>query len=157
MFLGALWGTCLLMPGSLLIVCSGQLGPRGYRVPLPCILLSEFKKTLEEAIRSDTSGHFQRLLISLSQVLSQGRAWAHGRERWTSSHREEEQGGRDVTPRSGLASQPASFQGNRDESTNVDMTLVQRDVQVSDGCSPGFLSRGRLPLPCVMRGGNSKD
>ncbi|OWK07572.1 ANXA11 [Cervus elaphus hippelaphus] len=47
---------------------------------------AEFKKTLEEAIRSDTSGHFQRLLISLSQ-------------------------------------------GNRDESTNVDMTLVQRDVQ----------------------------
>ncbi|KAB0381787.1 hypothetical protein FD755_003704 [Muntiacus reevesi] len=41
---------------------------------------TEFKKTLEEAIRSDTSGHFQRLLISLSQ-------------------------------------------GNRDESTNVDMTL----------------------------------
>lgn len=62
-----------------------------------------------------------------------------------------------MTPRSGLASQPASFQGNRDESTNVDMTLVQRDVQVSDGRSPGFLSRGRLPLPCVMRGGNSKD
>lgn len=30
---------------------------------------AEFKKTLEEAIRSDTSGHFQRLLISLSQVL----------------------------------------------------------------------------------------
>lgn len=29
---------------------------------------AEFKKTLEEAIRSDTSGHFQRLLISLSQV-----------------------------------------------------------------------------------------
>lgn len=27
---------------------------------------TEFKKTLEEAIRSDTSGHFQRLLISLS-------------------------------------------------------------------------------------------
>ncbi|XP_010616091.1 annexin A11 [Fukomys damarensis] len=47
---------------------------------------TEFKKTLEEAIRSDTSGHFQRLLVSLSQ-------------------------------------------GNRDESTNVDMTLVQRDVQ----------------------------
>uniref|UniRef100_A0A2K5E3H4 Annexin n=1 Tax=Aotus nancymaae TaxID=37293 RepID=A0A2K5E3H4_AOTNA len=47
---------------------------------------AEFKKTLEEAIRSDTSGHFQRLLISLSQ-------------------------------------------GNRDESTNVDMTLVQRDAQ----------------------------
>ncbi|NWX96055.1 ANX11 protein, partial [Nothoprocta ornata] len=47
---------------------------------------AEFKKTLEEAIRSDTSGHFQRLLISLSQ-------------------------------------------GNRDESTNVDMSLVQRDVQ----------------------------
>uniref|UniRef100_A0A8C2R9A0 Annexin n=1 Tax=Capra hircus TaxID=9925 RepID=A0A8C2R9A0_CAPHI len=53
---------------------------------------TEFKKTLEEAIRSDTSGHFQRLLISLSQ-------------------------------------------GNRDESTNVDMTLVQRDVQI-----------GKLPL-----------
>ncbi|XP_070800983.1 annexin A11 [Pituophis catenifer annectens] len=47
---------------------------------------TEFKKTLEEAIRSDTSGHFQRLLISLSQ-------------------------------------------GNRDESTNVDMALVQSDVQ----------------------------
>ncbi|EPQ15277.1 Annexin A11 [Myotis brandtii] len=47
---------------------------------------AEFRKTLEEAIRSDTSGHFQRLLISLSQ-------------------------------------------GNRDESTNVDMSLVQRDVQ----------------------------
>lgn len=54
---------------------------------LPCISLSEFKKTLEEAIRSDTSGHFQRLLISLSQVLSQGRAWAYGRERWTSESR----------------------------------------------------------------------
>ncbi|XP_005152760.1 annexin A11 [Melopsittacus undulatus] len=47
---------------------------------------AEFKKTLEEAIKSDTSGHFQRLLISLSQ-------------------------------------------GNRDESTNVDMALVQKDVQ----------------------------
>ncbi|NXG75052.1 ANX11 protein, partial [Baryphthengus martii] len=47
---------------------------------------TEFKKTLEEAIKSDTSGHFQRLLISLSQ-------------------------------------------GNRDESTNVDMSLVQKDVQ----------------------------
>ena len=70
--------------GSLLAVCGAQLGPRSYRAALPCISLSEFKKTLEEAIRSDTSGHFQRLLISLSQVLSQGRAWAHGRERWTS-------------------------------------------------------------------------
>ncbi|XP_057272329.1 annexin A11 isoform X3 [Pezoporus wallicus] len=47
---------------------------------------TEFKKTLEEAIKSDTSGHFQRLLISLSQ-------------------------------------------GNRDESTSVDMALVQKDVQ----------------------------
>ncbi|XP_074152806.1 annexin A11 [Sminthopsis crassicaudata] len=47
---------------------------------------TEFKKTLEEAIRSDTSGHFQRLLISLAQ-------------------------------------------GNRDESTNVDLSLVQRDAQ----------------------------
>ncbi|KAM9380060.1 annexin A11 [Phaethornis superciliosus] len=47
---------------------------------------TEFKKTLEEAIKSDTSGHFQRLLISLAQ-------------------------------------------GNRDESTNVDMSLVQKDVQ----------------------------
>ncbi|NXX03261.1 ANX11 protein, partial [Larus smithsonianus] len=28
---------------------------------------AEFKKTLEEAIKSDTSGHFQRLLISLAQ------------------------------------------------------------------------------------------
>ncbi|NWU95062.1 ANX11 protein, partial [Upupa epops] len=47
---------------------------------------AEFKKTLEEAIKGDTSGHFQRLLISLSQ-------------------------------------------GNRDESTTVDMSLVQKDVQ----------------------------
>nr|XP_060625044.1 annexin A11 [Anolis sagrei ordinatus] len=47
---------------------------------------SEHKKTLEEAIRSDTSGHFQRLLISLAQ-------------------------------------------GNRDESTNVNMSLVQSDAQ----------------------------
>uniref|UniRef100_A0A5F4VX49 Annexin n=1 Tax=Callithrix jacchus TaxID=9483 RepID=A0A5F4VX49_CALJA len=47
---------------------------------------AEFKKTLEEAIQSDMSGYFRRLLISLSQ-------------------------------------------GNRDESTNVDMTLVQRDAQ----------------------------
>ncbi|NXS51079.1 ANX11 protein, partial [Balaeniceps rex] len=47
---------------------------------------AEFRKTLEEAIKSDTSGHFQRLLISLSQ-------------------------------------------GNRDESTTVDMSLVQKDVQ----------------------------
>ncbi|KAM4032624.1 annexin A11 isoform 1-T3 [Anomaloglossus baeobatrachus] len=47
---------------------------------------TEFKKTLEQSIKSDTSGHFQRLLVSLSQ-------------------------------------------GNRDESTNVDMSLVQRDVQ----------------------------
>lgn len=30
-----------------------------------------------------------------------------------------------------LTTQPLSFQGNRDESTNVDMSLVQRDVQVS--------------------------
>lgn len=30
----------------------------------------EYKKTLEEAIKSDTSGHFQRLLISLAQVLA---------------------------------------------------------------------------------------
>ncbi|KAF7247543.1 Annexin A11 [Varanus komodoensis] len=47
---------------------------------------TEFKKTLEEAIRSDTSGHFQRLLISLAQ-------------------------------------------GNRDESTSVNMSVVQGDVQ----------------------------
>lgn len=40
----------------------------GCRACLPCVSLSEFKKSLEEAIRSDTSGHFQRLLISLSQV-----------------------------------------------------------------------------------------
>lgn len=29
-----------------------------------------------------------------------------------------------------LTMPPASFQGNRDESTNVDMTVVQRDAQV---------------------------
>lgn len=34
-------------------------------IPFP-----EYKKTLEEAIKSDTSGHFQRLLISLAQVLA---------------------------------------------------------------------------------------
>lgn len=53
---------------------------------LNAVYRAEFTKTLEEAIRSDTSGHFQRLLISLAQ-------------------------------------------GNRDESTNVDMSLVQRDAQ----------------------------
>ncbi|KAM5141096.1 annexin A11 [Mantella aurantiaca] len=47
---------------------------------------TEFKKTLEQALKSDTSGHFERLLVSLCQ-------------------------------------------GNRDESSNVDMSLVQRDVQ----------------------------
>ncbi|NP_001091179.1 uncharacterized protein LOC100036940 [Xenopus laevis] len=47
---------------------------------------TEYKKTLEQAIKSDTSGHFLRLLVSLTQ-------------------------------------------GNRDESNNVDMALVQRDVQ----------------------------
>uniref|UniRef100_A0A6I8SRC9 Annexin n=1 Tax=Xenopus tropicalis TaxID=8364 RepID=A0A6I8SRC9_XENTR len=47
---------------------------------------TEYKKTLEQAIKSDTSGHFLRLLVSLAQ-------------------------------------------GNRDESNNVDMALVQRDVQ----------------------------
>lgn len=46
----------------------------------------EHKKTLEQAIKSETSGHFQRLLISLAQ-------------------------------------------GNRDESTTIDMSLVKRDVQ----------------------------
>lgn len=35
-----------------------------------------------------------------------------------------------------LTTRPASFQGNRDESTNVDMSLVQRDAQV------GVLARG---------------
>lgn len=34
------------------------------------ISFPEYKKTLEEAIKSDTSGHFQRLLISLAQVLA---------------------------------------------------------------------------------------
>lgn len=38
-----------------------------------------------------------------------------------------------------LTTQPASFQGNRDESTNVDMSLVQRDVQVSAMARPGTL------------------
>ncbi len=30
--------------------------------------ISEYKKTLENAISGDTSGHFRRLLISLAQV-----------------------------------------------------------------------------------------
>lgn len=47
----------------------------GCRVGLPLVSLSEFKKTLEEAIRSDTSGHFQRLLISLSQVPLPRQSW----------------------------------------------------------------------------------
>ena len=32
-----------------------------------------------------------------------------------------------------FTTQPVSIQGNRDESANVDMSLVQRDVQVSNG------------------------
>ncbi|XP_078284438.1 annexin A4-like isoform X1 [Rhinoraja longicauda] len=47
---------------------------------------AEFKKTLEQDIKSDTSGHFERLLVSL-------------------------------------------IQGNRDESQQVDMTLVKKDTQ----------------------------
>ncbi|KAG8434989.1 hypothetical protein GDO86_013083 [Hymenochirus boettgeri] len=47
---------------------------------------TEYKKTLEHSIKSDTSGHFLRLLVSLAQ-------------------------------------------GNRDESPNIDMALVQKDVQ----------------------------
>ncbi|XP_062926459.1 annexin A4-like isoform X1 [Mobula hypostoma] len=47
---------------------------------------TEFKKTLEQDIKSDTSGHFERLLVSL-------------------------------------------VQGNRDESQNVDITLVKKDAQ----------------------------
>uniref|UniRef100_A0A4W3H5J9 Annexin n=1 Tax=Callorhinchus milii TaxID=7868 RepID=A0A4W3H5J9_CALMI len=50
------------------------------------IYKAEFKKTLEEDIKSDTSGHFERLLVSLTQ-------------------------------------------GNRDESQNVDITLVKKDAQ----------------------------
>ncbi|TEA37340.1 hypothetical protein DBR06_SOUSAS1910029, partial [Sousa chinensis] len=91
---------------------------------------TEFKKTLEEAIRSDTSGHFQRLLISLSQVPFPGQRSGPQQgevDLWAMGRRNREGGVRlqGVT----LTSQPASFQGNRDESTNVDMTLVQRDVQ----------------------------
>ncbi|XP_078055572.1 annexin A4-like isoform X2 [Mustelus asterias] len=47
---------------------------------------AEFKKTLEQDIKSDTSGHFERLLVSL-------------------------------------------VQGNRDESEQVDITLVKKDAQ----------------------------
>ncbi|XP_043534989.1 annexin A11a isoform X1 [Chiloscyllium plagiosum] len=47
---------------------------------------TEFKKTLEQDIKSDTSGHFERLLVSL-------------------------------------------VQGNRDETQNVDITLVKKDAQ----------------------------
>lgn len=32
------------------------------------IAISEYKKSLEDAISGDTSGHFRRLLISLAQV-----------------------------------------------------------------------------------------
>lgn len=113
-------------------MCSTQLGPLGYRAALSCVSLLEFKKTLEEAIRSDTSGHFQRLLISLSQVPFPGQRSGPQQgevDLWAMGRRNREGGVRlqGVT----LTSQPASFQGNRDESTNVDMTLVQRDVQVS--------------------------
>lgn len=119
----------------------------GCRVRLPCVSLSEFKKTLEEAIRSDTSGHFQRLLISLSQVPfpPTTELRAQSRERW------KRHGGGEGTQLQGaaLTVPPASFQGNRDESTNVDMTLVQRDAQVGvmvrcPSWAPGV--RARPPL-----------
>lgn len=57
-----------------------------------------------------------------------------------------------------LTTQPASFQGNRDESSNVDMSLVQRDVQVSEMARPGTPPRlpklgwgWRGPFSCFPR------
>lgn len=53
-----------------------------------------------------------------------------------------------------LTTQPVSFQGNRDESTNVDMSLVQRDVQVSvvANQTPAWASwADGGPLPCFLR------
>lgn len=40
-------------------------------LPNPCILMFAFiafKKSLEDALESDTSGHFKRILIALAQV-----------------------------------------------------------------------------------------
>lgn len=48
--------------------------------------------------------------------------------------------------------QPASFQGNRDESTNVDMSLIQRDAQVSVMARPAYLAflSCRGGGPCIL-------
>lgn len=98
----ALWATLLLgpkIPGPSLAsaLCLASEGGSS-------LCPSEFKKTLEEAIRSDTSGHFQRLLISLSQVpfprplRAQGwRWWGMGGDL---SQEGKEQGGGGTTPQS---------------------------------------------------------
>lgn len=60
-------------------------------------------------------------------------------KRWDPSNEEREK----KWGRSGLDHTPASFQGNRDESTNVDMSLAQRDAQVSVMAKPlDFLKQG---------------
>lgn len=50
---------------------------------------------------------------------------------------------------------PASFQGNRDESTNVDMTVVQRDAQVGvvARCPSGLPVSGHTPAFLLPEGG----
>lgn len=64
------------------------------------------------------------------------------RDRARGSERRGPGDGAGTQPQGGdLTTRPASFQGNRDESTSVDMSLVQRDAQV------GVLARAPPGLP----------
>ncbi|XP_067828590.1 annexin A11-like isoform X2 [Heptranchias perlo] len=68
---------------------------------------AEFKKTLEQDIKGDTSGHFERLLISL-------------------------------------------VQGNRDESQNVDITLVKKDAQEMYNAGEGRMGTDESKFNAIL-------